>query len=174
MCVSGDTPRRSHVKLGSAADFSLNINETDLSSLTASIKSPSNTDVPCVLKRMANNHIGKTAAAKHQSVIQILFLAPPTPTSFLLLPSGISFIPHEAGEHLVSILKNGHHLSDIPIMVVQSEIGDATLVKATGDGLVKGTTFSDASFIVDTREAGQCQCRSAGATRATGREYPQL
>lgn len=74
-------------------------------------------------------------------------------------PAGISFIPHEVGEHLVSILKNGAHIpsSPIPIMVVQSEIGDASLVKAHGDGLVQATTFSDASFIVDTREAGQCQ-----------------
>lgn len=71
--------------------------------------------------------------------------------------SGISFIPHEVGEHLVSILKNGRHIpnSPISIMVVQSEIGDASLVKAYGDGLVQGTTFNNSSFIVDTREAGQ-------------------
>lgn len=64
MCVSEDKQRRSQVKLGSAADFSLDINETDLSLLTASIKSPSGKDEPCLLKRMANNHIGKTAAAQ--------------------------------------------------------------------------------------------------------------
>lgn len=40
-------------------------------------------------------------------------------------------------------------------MVVQSEIGDASQVKAHGDGLVQGTTFNNASFVVDTREAGQ-------------------
>lgn len=76
----------------------------------------------------------------------------------LLLP-GISFIPHEVGEHRVSILKNGAHIpsSPISIMVLQSEIGDASLVKVYGDGLSQGTTSSDASFIVDTREAGQCQ-----------------
>ncbi|XP_075880927.1 filamin B a isoform X2 [Nelusetta ayraudi] len=121
-----DKQRRSQVKLGSAADFSLDINETDLSLLTASIKSPSGKDEPCLLKRMANNHIG------------------------------ISFIPHEVGEHLVSILKNNAHIpnSPISIMVVQSEIGDASLVKAHGDGLAQASTFSDASFIVDTREAG--------------------
>lgn len=78
---------------------------------------------------------------------------------FLLALTGISFIPHEVGEHLVSILKNNAHIpnSPISIMVVQSEIGDASLVKVHGDGLVQGTTTSDASFIVDTREAGQCQ-----------------
>ncbi|KAK2861659.1 hypothetical protein Q5P01_001192 [Channa striata] len=124
--ITEDNQRRSHVKLGSAADFSLDINETDLSLLTASIRSPSGRDEPCLLKRMANNHIG------------------------------ISFIPREVGEHKVSILKNGRHVANSPItiMVVQSEIGDASRVKAHGDGLIQGTTFNNASFVVDTREAG--------------------
>lgn len=124
--VIEDGQRRSQVKLGSAADFSLDIHETDLSLLTASIKSPSGRDEPCLLKRMANNHIG------------------------------ISFIPREVGEHKVSILKNGRHVANSPIsiMVVQSEIGDASQVQVQGDGLVQGTTFNNCSFIVDTREAG--------------------
>ncbi|XP_035517689.1 filamin-C-like [Morone saxatilis] len=124
--ITKDNQRRSQVKLGSAADFSLDINETDLSLLTASIKAPSGRDEPCLLKRMANNHIG------------------------------ISFIPREVGEHRVSILKNGRHVSNSPItiMVVQSEIGDASQVKVHGDGLVQGTTFNNSSFVVDTREAG--------------------
>ncbi|XP_030585128.1 filamin B a isoform X2 [Archocentrus centrarchus] len=124
--ITEDNQRRSQVKLGSAADFSLDINETDLSLLSASIRSPSGRDEPCLLKRMSNNHIG------------------------------ISFIPREVGEHQVSILKNGRHVANSPItiMVVQSEIGDASRVKAHGDGLVQGTTFNNASFIVDTQEAG--------------------
>ncbi|GLD71464.1 filamin-B, partial [Lates japonicus] len=56
--ITEDNQRRSQVKLGSAADFSLDINETDLSLLTASIRAPSGRDEPCLLKRMANNHIG--------------------------------------------------------------------------------------------------------------------
>ncbi|XP_072296018.1 filamin-B isoform X2 [Eucyclogobius newberryi] len=121
-----DSQRRSQVKLGSAADFSLDIHETDLSLLTASIKSPSGRDEPCLLKRMPNNHIG------------------------------ISFIPREVGEHMVSILKNGVHVANSPIAirVVQSEIGDAGRVVTHGDGLTHGTTFSNCSFVVDTREAG--------------------
>ncbi|XP_072237631.1 filamin-B isoform X1 [Leuresthes tenuis] len=124
--ITEDNQRRSQVKLGSAADFSLDINETDLSLLTASIRAPSGREEPCLLKRMANNHIG------------------------------ISFIPREVGEHKVSILKNGRHVANSPItiMVVQSEIGDASRVKAHGDGLVQGTTFNNTSFVVDTREAG--------------------
>lgn len=54
-----DNRRRSQVKLGSAADFLLDITETDLSLLTASIKAPSGRDEPCLLKRLPNNHIGK-------------------------------------------------------------------------------------------------------------------
>ncbi|MEQ2167261.1 hypothetical protein GOODEAATRI_002284 [Goodea atripinnis] len=71
--------------------------------------------------------------------------------------AGISFIPREVGEHQVSILKNGRHVANSPItiMVVQSEIGDARRVKAHGEGLVQATTFSNASFVVDTQEAGQ-------------------
>lgn len=56
---SDDNRRRSQVKLGSAADFLLDINETDLSLLTATIKAPSGRDEPCLLKRLPNNHIGK-------------------------------------------------------------------------------------------------------------------
>uniref|UniRef100_A0A8C4YNN5 Filamin B n=1 Tax=Gopherus evgoodei TaxID=1825980 RepID=A0A8C4YNN5_9SAUR len=110
-----DGRRRSQVKLGSAADFLLDINESDLSLLTASIRAPSGRDEPCLLKRLPNNHIG------------------------------ISFIPREVGEHLVSIKKNGSHVPNSPvsIMVVQSEIGDA-----------KGRTFEMCDFIVDTRDAG--------------------
>ncbi|KAL0180670.1 hypothetical protein M9458_023076, partial [Cirrhinus mrigala] len=113
-----DNKRKSQVKLGSAADFSLDINETDLSLLTASIKAPSGRDEPCLLKRQPNNHIG------------------------------ISFIPREVGEHLVSIKKNGRHVANSPItiMVVHR-------VKVFGQGLVEGRTFEMADFVVDTREA---------------------
>ena len=60
------------------------------------------------------------------------------------------------GEHRVSILKEGHHIPNSPltILVVQSEIGEAGRVKAHGEGLVSGRTFTNASFMVDTREAG--------------------
>ncbi|KAK1799532.1 hypothetical protein P4O66_000414 [Electrophorus voltai] len=124
--MTEDNKRRSQVKLGSAADFSLDITETDLSLLTASIKAPSGRDEPCLLKRQPNNHVG------------------------------ISFIPREVGQHLVSIKKNGYHVANSPIsiMVVQSEIGDASRVKVFGQGLVEGHTFEMSDFVVDTRDAG--------------------
>uniref|UniRef100_A0A8C0H060 Filamin B n=1 Tax=Chelonoidis abingdonii TaxID=106734 RepID=A0A8C0H060_CHEAB len=124
--ITDDGRRRSQVKLGSAADFLLDINEADLSLLTASIRAPSGRDEPCLLKRLPNNHIG------------------------------ISFIPREVGEHLVSIKKNGSHVPNSPvsIMVVQSEIGDASRAKVSGRGLIEGRTFEMCDFIVDTRDAG--------------------
>ncbi|XP_021099603.1 filamin-B isoform X8 [Heterocephalus glaber] len=124
--ITDDSRRCSQVKLGSAADFLLDISETDLSTLTASIKAPSGRDEPCLLKRLPNNHVG------------------------------ISFIPREVGEHLVSIKKNGNHVANSPvsIMVVQSEIGDARRAKVYGRGLSEGRTFEMSDFIVDTRDAG--------------------
>ncbi|CAB1345835.1 unnamed protein product [Coregonus sp. 'balchen'] len=121
-----DNMRTSQLNVGTATDVSLKISETDLSSLTASIRAPSGNEEPCLLKRLPNRHIG------------------------------ISFTPKEVGEHVVSVKKNGTHVTNSPfkIMVGQSEIGDASKVKVFGQGLVEGHTFEVAEFIVDTRNAG--------------------
>ncbi|XP_076577757.1 filamin-C isoform X7 [Chaetodon auriga] len=121
-----DSMRTSQLNVGTATDVSLKITETDLSSLTASIRAPSGNEEPCLLKRLPNRHIG------------------------------ISFTPKEVGEHVVSVKKNGKHVTNSPfkIMVGQSEIGDASKVKVYGQGLVEGQTFEVAEFIVDTRNAG--------------------
>ncbi|KAG7454362.1 hypothetical protein MATL_G00258930 [Megalops atlanticus] len=121
-----DSMRTSQLNVGTATDVSLKITETDLSSLTASIRAPSGNEEPCLLKRLPNRHIG------------------------------ISFTPKEVGEHVVSVKKSGKHVTNSPfkIMVGQSEIGDASKVKVYGKGLVEGHTFEVAEFIVDTRNAG--------------------
>ncbi|KAI1882170.1 hypothetical protein AGOR_G00247920 [Albula goreensis] len=121
-----DSMRTSQLNVGTATDVSLKITETDLSSLTASIRAPSGNEEPCLLKRLPNRHIG------------------------------ISFTPKEVGEHVVSVKKHGKHVTNSPfkIMVGQSEIGDASRVKVYGKGLVEGHTFEVAEFIVDTRNAG--------------------
>ncbi|TMS01213.1 Filamin-C [Larimichthys crocea] len=121
-----DSMRMSQLNVGTATDVSLKITETDLSSLMASIRAPSGNEEPCLLKRLPNRHIG------------------------------ISFTPKEVGEHVVSVKKNGKHVTNSPfkIMVGQSEIGDASKVKVYGQGLVEGHTFEVAEFIVDTRNAG--------------------
>ncbi|GAA6076403.1 filamin-C isoform X1, partial [Tachysurus ichikawai] len=122
-----DSMRTSQLNVGTATDVSLKITETDLSSLTASIRAPSGNEEPCLLKRLPNRHIG------------------------------ISFTPKEVGEHVVSVKKNGKHVTNSPfkIMVGQSEIGDASKVKVFGKGLVEGHTYEVAEFIVDTRNAGE-------------------
>ncbi|XP_039904308.1 filamin-C-like isoform X1 [Simochromis diagramma] len=121
-----DSMRTSQLNVGTATDVSLKIMETDLSSLTATIRAPSGNEEPCLLKRLPNRHIG------------------------------ISFTPKEGGEHVVSVKKNGKHVTNSPfkIMVGQSEIGDASKVKVYGQGLVEGHAFEVAEFIVDTRNAG--------------------
>lgn len=69
---------------------------------------------------------------------------------------GISFVPKEIGEHLVNIKKNGRHIPNSPIsvMIKQSEIGDASRVRVTGQGLSEARTFEPAEFVIDTRDAG--------------------
>ncbi|XP_041430934.1 filamin-A isoform X1 [Xenopus laevis] len=121
-----DSLRMSQLKVGSAADIPLNIVETDLSQLTATVTSPSGREEPCLLKRLRNGHVG------------------------------ISFVPKETGEHIVSIKKNGIHIpsSPITVMISQSEIGDASRVVVSGQGLTEGRTFEPSEFIIDTREAG--------------------
>ncbi|KAM6895601.1 filamin-C-like isoform 2-T2 [Xenentodon cancila] len=121
-----DSMRTSQLNVGTATDVSLKITETDLTSLTATIRAPSGHEEPCLLKRLPNRHIG------------------------------ISFTPKEVGEHVVSVKKSGKHVTNSPfkIMVGQSEIGDASKVKVYGQGLVEGHTFEVSEFIVDTRNAG--------------------
>ncbi|XP_061570875.1 filamin-C-like isoform X3 [Cololabis saira] len=125
-CPGDDSVRTSQLNVGTATDVSLKITETDLTSLTATIRAPSGHEEPCLLKRLPNRHIG------------------------------ISFTPKEVGEHVVSVKKSGKHVTNSPfkIMVGQSEIGDASKVKVYGQGLVEGHTFEVSEFIVDTRNAG--------------------
>lgn len=54
-----DSMRMSHLKVGSAADIPINISETDLSLLTATVVPPSGREEPCLLKRLRNGHVGK-------------------------------------------------------------------------------------------------------------------
>ncbi|KAG7270234.1 hypothetical protein CRUP_013951 [Coryphaenoides rupestris] len=128
--------QRSQVKLGSAADFSLDIMETDLSLLTASISAPSGRAEPCLLKRLANNHIGQTTAYRHM----------------------YPFIPREVGEHRVSILKGGQHIPNSPlsILVVQSEIGEASRVRARGEGWCPWDHLSPTPAFREDLEDGTC------------------
>ena len=74
-----------------------------------------------------------------------------------LCVAGITFTPHETGEHLVNVFRNGKHIANSPfkIMVGESELGNASKVKVSGVGLTEGMANEVNEFIVDTREAGQ-------------------
>ena len=60
----------------------------------------------------------------------------------------------------MNIKKNGRHIpsSPIAVMISQSEIGDASRVRVSGQGLSEARTFEPAQFIIDTRNAGVCPC----------------
>lgn len=47
------------MRLGTLADFTLDISEEDISLLTASILNPSGLAVSCLLKRQPDSHIGE-------------------------------------------------------------------------------------------------------------------
>lgn len=53
-----ESSRVAPLSVGTSSDVSLQIAETDLSILTASIRAPSGHEEPCLLKRLPNRHIG--------------------------------------------------------------------------------------------------------------------
>eukprot|EP00918_Siedleckia_nematoides_P105694 GHVU01230790.1.p1 GENE.GHVU01230790.1~~GHVU01230790.1.p1 ORF type:complete len:2480 (+),score=363.92 GHVU01230790.1:158-7597(+) len=118
--------KRAQLSVGSSSEVSLKVSETDLSNLTATIKSPSGMEEPCILKRLANGHLG------------------------------ISFTPREIGEHLVNVYRHGKHIPNSPfkIYVGESEIGNASKVKVSGKGLHEGMANEINEFTVNTKEAG--------------------
>ncbi|XP_056000448.1 filamin-A-like isoform X18 [Ostrea edulis] len=122
--TSGE-PRRK-AQIGRSSEVSLKVMEQDINNLTASIRSPSGREEPCLLKRLANGHLG------------------------------ISFTPREVGEHLVNVFRNGQHINGSPfkIIVGESELGNASKVRVAGQGLQNGMANEVNEFMVDTRDAG--------------------
>ena len=53
-----DSLRQSHLKVGASADIPLDIAESDLSQLAASVTAPSGRKEPCQLKRLRDGHVG--------------------------------------------------------------------------------------------------------------------
>jgi len=56
--VDGEDQKKAHLSVGASSEVSLKVTEADISNLTASIRSPSGLEEPCVLKRLANGHLG--------------------------------------------------------------------------------------------------------------------
>ncbi|ELU02480.1 hypothetical protein CAPTEDRAFT_100274 [Capitella teleta] len=115
-----------HVSVGTSSEVSLKVTETDISQLTATIKSPSGIEEPCMLKRLANGHLG------------------------------ISFTPREVGAHLVNVYRHGEHIPNSPfkIFVGETEIGNASKVKVYGRGISEGMANEVNEFFVNTKDAG--------------------
>ncbi|XP_060516412.1 filamin-A isoform X2 [Cylas formicarius] len=126
--ITGEGRKRNQISVGSCSEVSLpgKISDADIRSLNASIQAPSGLEEPCFLKRLANGNIG------------------------------ISFTPREIGEHVVSVKKMGHHITNSPfkINVCEREVGDAKKVKVSGNALKEGKTHVENTFVVDTRNAG--------------------
>lgn len=122
----GEPRRKAQISVGSSSEVSLKVTETDISNLTAMIKSPSGKEEPCILKKLSNGHLG------------------------------ISFTPHEVGEHLVNVFRNGQHIASSPfkIYVGEGELGNASKVKVSGRGIVEGMANEVNEFTVNTKEAG--------------------
>lgn len=53
---------KASLSVGTSSEVSLKVSETDLSSLTATIRSPSGAEEPCLLKRLANGNLGMFVA----------------------------------------------------------------------------------------------------------------
>merc|ERR1719208_464183 len=126
--ITGEGKKRNQISVGSNSELQLpgNLTETDLRSLKAYIESPSGAVEQCFLKKLPRGNIG------------------------------ISFTPREVGEHLVSVQKNGKHITNSPfkIIVNSQEVGDASRVMVSGPGLVGGKTHVYNRFMINTKSAG--------------------
>ncbi|CAL8086608.1 unnamed protein product [Calicophoron daubneyi] len=124
--ITGELSKRAQLSMGAPNDITLGTIGDDISTLTASVRSASGREEPCVLKRLPNNRLG------------------------------ISFTPKEVGEHLISVYRAGQHIENSPfrIQISEKEIGDPGRVRVSGPGLISGMANQPNQFTVDTREAG--------------------
>lgn len=126
--VTGDNKKKNQISVGSSSELQLpgDLSESDIRSLKAFIESPSGGLEQCFLKKLPKGNIG------------------------------ISFTPREVGEHQVSVQKNGKHITNSPFKIVVNaqEVGDASRVRVSGDGLQKGMTHVNNMFQINTKSAG--------------------
>merc|ERR1719474_264338 len=126
--ITGDNKKKNQISVGSSSELQLpgDLSEADIRSLKAFIESPSGGIEQCFLKKLPKGNIG------------------------------ISFTPREVGEHLVSVQKNGAHISNSPFKIVvnSQEVGDAKRVKVSGEGLDRGKTHIFNQFQINTKSAG--------------------
>jgi len=126
--ADGDA-KTSRLAVGAPTEVPLSaliVDEADIAAMSATIRTPSGKEEPCVLKRLENGQLG------------------------------IAFTPREAGDHLVTVLKHGKPIPNSPftIHVSDKEIGNASRVRAYGKGLTEGACNEINEFTVDSRDAG--------------------
>ncbi|GMR46035.1 hypothetical protein PMAYCL1PPCAC_16230 [Pristionchus mayeri] len=124
--VAGEGSKRAHLSVGSTSEVALNISESELKGISASIKSPSGIEEPCFVRIIDGGRLG------------------------------VSFTPREAGEHLITVKRNGKLVPKAPfkIKVDRSQVGDASKVEVSGDGRAKAITQQWNEILIDTTKAG--------------------
>ncbi|KAF1372057.1 hypothetical protein PFLUV_G00260380 [Perca fluviatilis] len=153
-----DSMRTSQLNVGTATDVSLKITETDLSSLTASIRAPSGHEEPCLLKRLPNRHIGESGGA--EMTAQVTSPGGKTADAEILRGEdsaySVRFVPQEMGAHTVNVRYRGQHVPGSPFQFTVGPLGEggAHKVRAGGTGLDRGIAGIPAEFSIWTREAG--------------------
>ena len=58
--ISGEGRKRSQISIANSSDYTLKIVEPDIVDLNGSIKKPSGAIEPCLLKKLSDNHVGKS------------------------------------------------------------------------------------------------------------------
>ncbi len=67
----------------------------------------------------------------------------------------VRFVPRENGLHYIHVRLSNNHIPGSPFRVmVGKQDADPSMVKAYGDGLVRGKTGQQCKFIVNTTNAG--------------------
>uniref|UniRef100_A0A158Q7V9 Calponin-homology (CH) domain-containing protein n=1 Tax=Elaeophora elaphi TaxID=1147741 RepID=A0A158Q7V9_9BILA len=124
--VAGEGQKRAHLSVGSTSEVALNVANTEIKGLSASIKSPSGIEEPCFIRHIDSASIG------------------------------VSFTPREEGEHFVTVKKNGQIIPKSPfrVKVDKSQVGDASKVTVSGSGKANAVCQQYNDVAVDTRNAG--------------------
>ncbi|CAG2241729.1 FLNA [Mytilus edulis] len=122
-CSAGEIRCKS--QFGRSIEYELKAVEVDINNLMATVRTPSGTEQRCLLKKLANNHLG------------------------------ISFTPLEVGVHLVNVYGIGNQIQNSPfkITVRENELGNASKFKVLGSGLEKGIANELSEFVVDNKDA---------------------
>uniref|UniRef100_A0A0N5A0K9 Calponin-homology (CH) domain-containing protein n=1 Tax=Parastrongyloides trichosuri TaxID=131310 RepID=A0A0N5A0K9_PARTI len=124
--ASGTSNQRTHLSISSTSEVSLAIPHVDTRGYSAVIRTPHGIEEPCVIRHIDSSHLG------------------------------IAFTPREAGDHLITVSLLGTILPKNPyrIKVDKSQVGNASKVKISGNGISNAKTLTENFFTIDTTNAG--------------------